>query len=842
MTYHKHLRSSVAGKVPTAAQLNEGQIAINFSATDPFLTIKDSAGTIRRIAGISQNTTPPATPSAGTLWLDTTRPTAPTLKVYDGTNWVVAGGAGAPASATQPTSPVKGDLWVDISGTAPVVKVYTGSAFAPVDSVVPTATTSLSGISQLATAADVTSGASDRVVTANLLKTTNAAITAGAYTLPVATTTTIGGVKAGTNITIAADGKISASVTGAITYAGALDATVAAPSTPTVDGLYVASKAGAAHSSFTGAAGATIAAGDWLLYDGAKWDHISAVAAATTPDATDTVKGILRLATNTEATTGTATNLAITPAQLKVVNDAIATATGGGITGITGTAPITASGTGATRAISISNATAAAAGAMSAADKTKLDGVAAGAEVNVQADWNEATTTSDAFIKNKPTIPAAYTLPVASSSALGGIKKGTGYTIASDGTMNITFPAALTYKGTIDPTGAAPAAKATGDVYIANKAGAAASSWTGLTPTTVSLHELLVWDGTEWAGAGVGATGTSGGVLSLTAGANTGVKVAGTATAPVVSGLDATTTVKGVVQLATDAEAKAGTDTAKAVTPAAVKAAIAALAGAAGTTAPAGPTKGTQWIDTSGATPVVKVYDGSKWVSLAGLDSPTFTGTPAGPTATAGTSSTQLATTAFVHGAVVWSRTGTTLKAKTPGDLVDVAALPAATTAANGVVRLADAAAITAGTAGRLVDAAQLKANVPTLADASATVKGIVELATAAETTTGTDTVRAVTPAGLKVELNKKAPLASPALTGTPTAPTATAATSTTQIATTAFVHSLVVDASATVKGIIELATAAEVLAGTDALKAVTPKEAKDHYLAKNIALLPALP
>ena len=90
-------------------------------------------------------------------------------------------------------------------------------------------------------------------------------------------------------------------------------------------------------------------------------------------------------------------------------------------------------------------------------------------------------------------------------------------------------------------------------------------------------------------------------------------------------------------------------------------------------------------------------------------------------------------------------------------------------------------------------------------ADASATVKGIVELATAAETTTGTDAVRAVTPAGLKVELNKKAPLASPALTGTPTAPTATAATSTTQIATTAFVHSLVGGASAAIKAVAPL-------------------------------------
>ncbi|MFZ9260906.1 MAG: hypothetical protein ACO23G_10765, partial [Limnohabitans sp.] len=66
--------------------------------------------------------------------------------------------------------------------------------------------------------------------------------------------------------------------------------------------------------------------------------------------------------------------------------------------------------------------------------------------------------------------------------------------------------------------------------------------------------------------------------------------------------------------------------------------------------------------------------------------------------------------------------------------------------------------------------------------DASETDKGVVELATAAETTTGTDTTRAVHPAGLKVELDKKAPLASPALTGVPTAPTAAAGTNTTQV------------------------------------------------------------
>ena len=36
-------------------------------------------------------------------------------------------------------------------------------------------------------------------------------------------------------------------------------------------------------------------------------------------------------------------------------------------------------------------------------EKTKLGGIAAGAEVNVQSDWNETDSTSDAYVANKPT-------------------------------------------------------------------------------------------------------------------------------------------------------------------------------------------------------------------------------------------------------------------------------------------------------------------------------------------------------------------------------------------------------------------------------------------------------
>lgn len=38
-------------------------------------------------------------------------------------------------------------------------------------------------------------------------------------------------------------------------------------------------------------------------------------------------------------------------------------------------------------------------------EKNKLSGIAAGAEVNVQPDWDETDSTSDAYIKNKPAIP-----------------------------------------------------------------------------------------------------------------------------------------------------------------------------------------------------------------------------------------------------------------------------------------------------------------------------------------------------------------------------------------------------------------------------------------------------
>lgn len=49
--------------------------------------------------------------------------------------------------------------------------------------------------------------------------------------------------------------------------------------------------------------------------------------------------------------------------------------------------------------------------------KSKLEGIAAGAEVNVQADWNVSDSASDAYIKNKPTIPPGITVDSALSDS-----------------------------------------------------------------------------------------------------------------------------------------------------------------------------------------------------------------------------------------------------------------------------------------------------------------------------------------------------------------------------------------------------------------------------------------
>ena len=154
------------------------------------------------------------------------------------------------------------------------------------------------------------------------------AASANNYILPAATAAALGGVKTGTGIAIAADGTISANLPGALVYRGTKDLTAAPPATPVQGDVYVSTAAGTIAAGWTGIGGSTTAAGDMVLWDGAKWDKVGS--------------------------------------------------SGSGVTSVTGTAPITIAGTATAPDVRIAAATTTTAGSLSAADKLKLDGLVVG--------------------------------------------------------------------------------------------------------------------------------------------------------------------------------------------------------------------------------------------------------------------------------------------------------------------------------------------------------------------------------------------------------------------------------------------------------------------------------
>lgn len=117
-----------------------------------------------------------------------------------------------------------------------------------------------------------------------------------------------------------------------------------------------------------------------------------------------------------------------------------------------------------------------------------------------------------------------------------------------------------------------------------------------------------------------------------------------------------------------------------------------------------------------------------------------------------------------------------------------------------------------------VVDAAGLAAQV---AGATETASGVIELATAAEAATGTDAVRAITPAVLAGRLSNFQPLDSD-LTAIAALATTSYGRNLLTVADQAGLTALIRGASTTVTGVVALATSAEAVTGTDAAKAVT--------------------
>ena len=227
----------------------------------------------------------------------------------------------------------------------------------------------------------------------------------------------------------------------------------------------------------------------------------------------------------------------------------------------------------------------------------------------------------------------------------------------------------------------------------------------------------------------------------------------------------------------------------------------------------------------------------------APLAAPTFTGTPAAPTATAGTNTTQLATTAFVKTAV------DNLVDSAPGALDTLNELAAA---------IGDdanyAATVTTALSGKhpsITTSARLDANlIGANGDVSNTEYGYLDGVTSAIQTQINSKQATITDASLTIArtnglqaaldskqaaLDLKAPLAAPTFTGTPAAPTATAGTNTTQLATTAFVKTAVDNYATTVTSALtdKAPSASPIFTGVVTLPAITTNSAATSAATK---------
>ena len=219
-----HKRSAVEFKNATGAQLELGELGLNYHESGPYLQCKDADGTVVQLGGVYINAAggdAPGNPLPGKWWLR-----GDTLFIYDGTAWVeIAGGGGGGSGGT--LTVVGGD-----------------------------------GIEASTVGTTVT-------ITADLNSSRGLEFVGDAIA-----------VKLGTGLAFDANGRIEATVTGGLTYKGTVDVTsatlIASPSqgdlyANTGDGNFSAQWAGVTSNATT-----TTDAdpGDWMIYQGTEWDHI----------------------------------------------------------------------------------------------------------------------------------------------------------------------------------------------------------------------------------------------------------------------------------------------------------------------------------------------------------------------------------------------------------------------------------------------------------------------------------------------------------------------------------------------------------------------------------------
>ena len=268
---------------------------------------------------------------------------------------------------------------------------------------------------------------------------------------------------------------------------------------------------------------------------------------------------------------------------------------------------------------------------------------------------------------------------------------------------------------------------------------------------------------------------------------------------------NASTTVSGIVELATNTETQTGTDAVRAVTPAGL-ASLTATVSRRGLIELATQTEVDSGTDTSRAvTPATLNSYVDDEIGSNITDSDLNVSTPANESTTVSASRQAIAEAlSDINQSIV-----------TPSN---------ASLTVKGIIELAtDAEANTGTDSSRAVVPSSLK-YVLDNRNASATKTGLIELATQTEVDTGTDTSRAVTPATLNSYVDDAIGsniTDSDLNVSTPANESTTIAPSRQVVAET--INSNLNDASVSQKGFVELATNTETQTGTDAVRAVTP-------------------
>jgi hypothetical protein len=374
-------RSATASKRPVGASMAFGELNLNYDAATGGLFYKDSNGAVVKVGPCQVSATAPnSSPagssgnSAGEFWYDSS---TNTLKVYNGTAWVEAGGSVDSVSGTSP---------ITVNNTNPLNPVIGINA----------ASTTAPGAVQLN---DTTSSSSaTEALTANQGRVLQEQINA----LAVSSNLTLAGTldaSTGDLVTVTTEGAAQGFAVG-----DPLPAAAAGNAE-----FFVIATVGSASYTPPGGSTTEVHVGDWFLSSGTAWNFLDVGFQAAY--ASTSAAGIVQLATDAEVQSGLDTEHAVVPSSLQSkLSDSVSTTSSTTIAsstavkaaydaGVQGQTDAAAAQADASQALSDASAAQAtadqavldAAAAQTDADQALLDAAAAQSSANAaQADATQA--------------------------------------------------------------------------------------------------------------------------------------------------------------------------------------------------------------------------------------------------------------------------------------------------------------------------------------------------------------------------------------------------------------------------------------------------------------------